>query len=282
MTKRAAACLAAALAAADAGAATVALRPAVALAGDRVTLGDVADVTTESLDDLVRLMALPLGIAPLAHGSRYLERGAIERALAAYSPELAGAVEWGGAREVALERSVRTVDGERILAAARAEAAHFGPGALRELHVPRDLEVPGGAVTLSARALGGAPALSRCLVWVDVRVDGRRVRSIPVAFSVERPRVATSDAGAERTAPPGAPLDPPVEPVRPGREATAPGVTRGEWAMLTAGSDAIRLERRVQVLQDGHPGDTVRVKAPGAAVFLARVAGEHDVRIDER
>ena len=276
---RALSCLAAALAA-DAGAATVALRPAVALAGDRVTLGDVADVTTESLDELVRLMALPLGMAPPARGARYIGREAIERALRAHSPDLARRVDWGGAREVALERSVRTVDGERILAAARAEAARFGAGALREVRMPRDLEVPAGAVALSARPLLAAPRRARCLVWVDVRVDGQRVRSIPVAFSVERPLAMPDDAPADRAAPGRASADPPV---RPAPELRSPGVARGEWATLTAGSDAIRLERPVQVLQDGHPGDTVRVKAPGAGTaVLARVAGAHDVRIDER
>jgi len=274
---RALACLAAALAA-DAGAATVALRTSATLAGDRVTLGDVADVTTESLDDLVRLMALPLGMAPPAHGSRRLERDAVERALRAYAPELAPRVAWDGTREVTLERSLRIVDGELILAVARAEAGRFGPGALHELRVPRDLEVPGDAVTLSARPLAVPPTLSRCLVWVDVEVDGRHARSIPVAFSVERPLAAAHDAGPERAAPSDAPGGPSVPAAPP---TPAPGVSRGEWVTLTAGSDAVRLERRVQALQDGRPGDTVRVKAAGAAgVILARVAGQHDVRID--
>ncbi|QJW85535.1 flagellar basal body P-ring formation protein FlgA [Ramlibacter terrae] len=70
------------------------------------------------------------------------------------------------------------------------------------------------------------------------------------------------------------------EVLRTGMVEPAPAVLRGEWASLRAGAGAVRTEARVQVLQDGKVGDSVRVRASAAASsFLAKVTGDGQLEV---
>ena len=63
---------------------------------------------------------------------------------------------------------------------------------------------------------------------------------------------------------------------------TAPLVTQGSFATLRSVSGPISLESRVEVLQDGAAGQTVRVKLPkGRSPILAQVTGPGQVEIRE-
>nr|WP_283254380.1 flagella basal body P-ring formation protein FlgA [Ramlibacter paludis] len=89
------------------------------------------------------------------------------------------------------------------------------------------------------------------LVWVDVWVDERFVRTVAVRFHVAL-----------------------VSPSVPGPISSSLVVQRGQWASLRSGSGAVSLEARVEVLQDGRLGDSIRVRQPGAAAgVIARVTG---------
>lgn len=60
----------------------------------------------------------------------------------------------------------------------------------------------------------------------------------------------------------------------------SPAVTRGGWAHLIARSGGVSIESRVEVLQDGRPGEVVRVKVRGASSeVLARVTGPGQVEV---
>lgn len=59
-----------------------------------------------------------------------------------------------------------------------------------------------------------------------------------------------------------------------------PKVARGDYATLREVDGPIALERRVEVMEDGQVGDTVRVKPTGASdAVLARVTGPHMVEV---
>lgn len=175
----------------------------------------------------------------------------------------------------------------------------------------RGVELPAGAVVFSARPLpDGAMPGSRMSVWVDAHVNGRFVRAVPVQFRVaalvpawiakeDVPAGARVDASAfmpgeaDLAGMAGAQPRPPAEefgqagqalvmrrPLRQGQPLTlansgpAPLVARGESALLRVKSSPIELESRVEVLQDGFLGQTVRVRTKNAgATLLAKVAG---------
>jgi flagella basal body P-ring formation protein FlgA len=54
-------------------------------------------------------------------------------------------------------------------------------------------------------------------------------------------------------------------------------VARGEWASLRSISGAVVLESRVEVLQDGRPGERVRVRQQGATGIVFARAVERGV-----
>ena len=58
------------------------------------------------------------------------------------------------------------------------------------------------------------------------------------------------------------------------------GVARGEFASLRALAGAVRLESRVEVLQDGRVGDRIRVRTPGAmGTVFATVVAPHQLEL---
>lgn len=173
------------------------------------------------------------------------------------------------------------------------------------------VEVPAGDVVFSARSLPAGTAPSRLMtVWVDASVDGHIVRAVPVQFKVaatvpawvakeEIPAGARVSAAAFVPGEADLAVSPAEQPrrraetftdpgdvllvrhaLRPGQPLTAansgpvPLVARGETALLRMKSSLIELESRVDVLQDGYLGQTVRVRAGNAGgILMARVAG---------
>jgi hypothetical protein len=71
-------------------------------------------------------------------------------------------------------------------------------------------------------------------------------------------------------------------PVGAGSAARGLLVFKGQPATLHSSAGAIRLESRVEVLQDGAQGDEIRVKLPNAAeTVLARVSGPGQVEVSQ-
>ncbi|WP_419688251.1 flagella basal body P-ring formation protein FlgA [Burkholderia theae] len=61
-----------------------------------------------------------------------------------------------------------------------------------------------------------------------------------------------------------------------------PKVTRGDYATLREVAGPIALESRVEVMEDGQVGDTVRVRQTGASdTVVARVTGPHAVEVHQ-
>ncbi|WP_459569024.1 flagellar basal body P-ring formation chaperone FlgA [Cupriavidus sp. 8B] len=168
---------------------------------------------------------------------------------------------------------------------------------------------------MKARQLPEAALLAKHMsVWVDVWVDERFVKAVPVGFDVSAYGLGYV---AEYAAMPGSALDQVAlqareveltalttkssmldmsrasgtalrlrRPVGAGEVVTRdhveplPAVSRGEWATLHAVTGLVDLESRVEVLEDGRTGQMVRVKLPNAtASMLARVTGARMVEV---
>ena len=228
---------------------TIELRPEVRLSTGAVTLGDVARLSSTDLALMRLLVDLPVGTAPAAGSAAVLQR----TALAAWLRRKAGLAEdqmlWSGADVSRVSVAHRTVTGDAVAAAAgtalRSWLAEQGQGIDVQVSLPpRDIDVPEGRLALRVRPVAGTPLRQRMLVWVDVLVDERFVRGVPVAF-----QVAVPEAQVLRLAP--------------------PLVQRGQWASVRSGAGAVMTEARVQVLQDGRAGDRVLVRQPGAQSNVA-------------
>jgi flagella basal body P-ring formation protein FlgA len=282
----------------------------------QVTLGDVADIAGDDARLIARLRVLALGGSPA--GQAVLKRAALARWVRAQTGLDARDLAWAGADEVQLHRRVQDVIGAELEPVAYDElvetlAPFKGRLDIHPLANRAKVELPAGRLQFRARALpAGVVPTRHMLVWVDVMVDGRFVRAVPVRFevsvfvpgwAVKAPAMAGSLIPAEAVAPREVDLataDIGEEParrqddtfrspgelvllrqdLRPGQILTwknavpAPLVARGASALLRLHGEGIALESRVQVLQDGFFGQTVKVRAPGATgTVLATVAG---------
>lgn len=184
---------------------------------------------------------------------------------------------------------------------------------LQPVSMPAAISVPDGEIVLRARPLGNARVANHMLVWIDVFSAGRFVRATPVRFEVTlfaRTPVAAGTLAAETPLSrdnlevrevdltrfdfsstwsgtgvivSGAATQPMQrlrrtvqsgDMVSEADVQTVPAVSRGDWAMLTTQNGLVALESRVEVLQDGRVGQSVRVKSVNAtSAVLARVSG---------
>jgi flagellar basal body P-ring formation protein FlgA len=312
------ACLAAALAGGDARATPlhsgasigIELRPSVAVAHAAVKLADVADLTIPDAAVRRRLADLSLGSAPGPGEVARLDRATLARWIQARTGIDPVELAWAGSSAVEIRTELTEVVGEAIAErAAEGVRGRLSASGLRvELRVaqqPPDIAVPPGRVDLRVRPLPEMQTFPKQLsAWVDVWVDERFVRAVPVRFDVAvfgpaYVALAPEPAGAilepaalavrevewsGRSAPPVAPgeaaplrLRRPVSagaPVTRDQVEPAPLVTRGEWATLRVTEGMVTLESRVEVLEDGRAGQRVQVKVPDASgSIFARVTG---------
>lgn len=314
-------CILLAALAGSAGAAAVEVRielpAALAVTQPEVRLGDVAALTTNDLPTLKRLMALPLGPAPRAGGRALLARAELGKWIEARGVVRAADIQWEGAAATELHRAASEIPGARIAAVAqdalRAWLAERSTRAEINLTTtPADLPVPVGRSTLRVRPLPAEAAITRRMVaWVDVWVDDRFVRTLPVGFEVQAygpAYVANGDlpagarldaqsvalrevqlAGRAAPLPPSTVLAAPTQlrrpledgaPVARGDVETPPAVNRGDWVALRSRAGGIEMESRVEALQSGRVGQTVSVKpARAQAAVAARVVGPGQVEV---
>lgn len=255
---------------------SVELRPEVEVRGAQVWLGDVAILETDDLAALERLIAVPLGPAPRSGTVMRLERGPLLRWIRAQTGIPADQVSWRGPEGSSIRLALAEVSGGEVAARAAAalssavERAGWRP-LLTPVQIPRDVSVPAGVVELAARSIPRAAVTSpRPTVWVDVRVDGRFVRTVPVVFEL-----ALLDAQNASAVAPRAGADP--APANPAERTLA--VRRGGRATLRTVQGRIALERRVEVLEDGREGQNVRVRLGASQVLTARVAGPESLEV---
>lgn len=294
------------------------LRSEVEVSGASVKLGEVASVIAEDPALQRRLEALPLGAAPGAGAEVHLDRARLSRWIHARMGVVPEQVGWGGASASRVRRAARVLPGEIVageaVASLRAAIEHAGLRPEVSVHrAPRDLAIPSGRVEARPRPPSRADVLARRpTLWVEVSVDGRLARTVPVTLEA---RALGPGYVATRSRSVGESIEPfdlevkelewsgreplPVgsmanQPFRLRRRIEAgaivsradvepvPEVTQGDWATLHAHQGMVELESRVVALQDGRAGQTVRVRLPTASSsILARVTGPGAVEVTQ-
>jgi hypothetical protein len=244
------------------------LRPRVALAGGPLLLGQLARLESDDLQLLRTVVDLPVGLAPRAGHSRRVSAASLQAAIQGIAARTGSRVQWAGAPACDVEAATTLVTGESI---ARAAAQSMG-GQAQATRLPRDLRIPAGPVTLTARFPGQPLAAGRQLVWVDVRSGGEWVQAVAVPVRTQAEVARRTATGPERAGR----ARPESVAVRP-----VPAVGRGQSATLRSGWGDVMAETRVEVLQDGNDGDHVLVRSGSApAPLSARVVGPALLEVD--
>lgn len=293
---------------------TVEMRDHVEVERRNLTLGDVSHISGDNAADIAQLQSIALGRVPVSSLEMDISREHIVHWVKSRAGSLAGAMVWTGADHTRISVKASTVPGAHIQAMARTTlekwlAIHARRSEIEDIDVAHDLKVPAGQVELKSRTLAQELPLSRqMMVWVDIRVDGEFIHSIPVTFAVKafrqvyvsrgnyavgstigRRDVEVQEVDVSRSGEAGmenlnALFDEPSGrccrlrlPLEKGQVLTrkqlqaVPEVTRGDWAVLKAVSPGVVLESRVQVLQDGVMGQWVNVKMPAASASIRAV-----------
>lgn len=204
-----------------------------------VRLGDVAHLYTRDLPTIQRLSALSLGRAPFTGTETVLRRDVVARWVRSRLGIDADRIAWGAVEETRVRTLEQYVPPGRIEQAAASYLREWlGPRANRYridvLALPGDVKLPAGAIELKARPLAAdLGPRSRMVVWMDVVVDGRFARAVPVGFALEAYPQAR--------------------------------IVRGDWVVLHIKSGRVELEQRAQALQDGELGQVVKVRAASSA-----------------
>ena len=257
---------AACAACAAAGPVSIELLPQAKVVGPDVVLGDVAILHAEDLALMRKLVNLPLGRAPQAGDIALLQREALAQWVRRESGVAQERLAWSGAAQARVLRSTPQVSGHDIVRAAVDTLRSRGQqGDIHARVTPRDVDVPAGAVRLEARGAEHGVSHNHAVLWVDVWAAERFVRTVPVSLEVTPSEAFASSAPVLRQASP---------------EIAPPAVMRGDWAVLRSSDGVITVESRVEVLQDGRPGQKIRVRAHGATgPAFARVVGRGQLEL---
>lgn len=314
--------LGASLASAQAAAAAgvdIALRRQVSLPHVQIMLGDVAELRSADEALVSAMKKIRLGRLP-SSGQGSLGREQIESWIALRMAGRHPQLTWSGAQQVSIDLLSRTIPGDQLIATARQALQSWLDERVERSVIVQDAPVPElkvpdmGSLRLQPRlsTLGNqVPARSR--VWIDVWVDGTLLRTVAIQFAIQayRPAYVTSAGlAAGRTVGKEqfemrqlnvAGLDAPVavrdapsvwrlrRSLAPGsvllesQIEEAPAVVRGQAATLISRFGAIVLESTVQVLQDGLPGQVVRVKpALSNEAVMAKVSKPGLLEMNEK
>ncbi|CAB3759859.1 MULTISPECIES: flagella basal body P-ring formation protein FlgA [Burkholderia] len=174
------------------------LRGDVEVTHRNVSLGDIAVVRDSDDTRSRRLAALPIGSVPQSGVSVVVPRVVLGAWIEKRLGLRAGQIEWSGEASSRVHLAVSRVRGDLI--GQRAEAALRAELETRGMHcmislarTPVDVDVPAGALTMDVRQIA-PPAIQDTAgdrfvskhqsAWVDLRVDGIFVRTVPVDFDV--------------------------------------------------------------------------------------------------
>lgn len=282
---------------------------------EKVSLGQIAILTSQHLPTMRRLNSLPLGsIAHQPEGVQ-LDRERLARWVRSQTGLRDRDIEWKG--EVSTRVSyVRTrLEPQLLVDAAQATLSEWLIQRTERFEVrPASrvaaLDITDDATRLLVKPIRHERPHARMHVMVDVISSQGLVRTVTVPFHVTaqvRGLVAAQDMAAgtqagsqllERDievtslAPHEAPLPASQaesaaalqlkrelragELVQLRDVGPAPAVQRGEWITLLLSAGDVRVESRAEALQTGQPGQNIRVKPSGSTTsIVARITGKN-------
>ena len=186
------------------------LRPAVAVRGLDVTIGDLCEITPTNAETSA-IAQITFGPSPVPGYTRNVLRAEIVQSLAAAGRDVS-ALKLEGSGEVVVQAVAVDVSSQEILDAATAalQALLAVEGGDVEFEPParlRQVQAPPGrrSQELKARVRGNRTAPESATVEVEIVVDGQSHKKVPVQFRLQRFHQVLKTLGTIRA---GTPLGP--------------------------------------------------------------------------
>lgn len=158
------------------------------VSADRVTLGDVAEISGET-EKIERLKRVALGYAPNVGAVREIERSRIELAAAAagFSPE---EISFDAPPRILLKRGGQKLSSDLLReeiekAVLPAFQANGATATIVRLDLPENLEIPAGKIAVKAAAAAIVNFSAPFGVALEIRVDERVVKRLNATLQIE-------------------------------------------------------------------------------------------------
>ncbi len=274
---------------------TIDLRGQVELERRHYTLGDLAMIHAVDPALVQRMQRLQLGRTPRAGYSAVVNRGQIERRLERAIPDISQHIVWTGTEATTLQSAKVAYSETRYVTSARRYLSkqlsrRFSDHNIRITGAYKALLLPPGKVQLSP-SLCSARIRKRSCIWIDVSVNGKHYRTIPVWFDVSvfanvLELTQALPAGAvvhdkwvqtrlrDVANVPGLPLQSLnqisgqrlVRSINSGTVLTRenfeplPPVVKGQQVSVHSSVGSVTLIARARALEDGYPGRPVRLE----------------------
>lgn len=166
------------------------MRDQVVMDRKQVVLGDVANISAGDIDVLRKVMAIPIGHAPMLGQTVILERTNVQRWVSRYLSMMRQGAAWTGASHTAVSVPKQEVSGEKIVLVAKSELERWlvsqtGKSSLQLNQIPSSVWIPRGEFRMVARSLPRQTEMrSRMSVTVDIFCEQTLVRTVVVGFDV--------------------------------------------------------------------------------------------------
>jgi len=162
-------------------------------AGSTYSLGDISAIDSADATLARTLAATRIGITPRMNYSEAVPRRQIAELVERSHPQLRETLRWQGADTVSVRGRGQEIEARTLIdLAARtlvdALAKSYTGIDVQPVGELANVRVPGGSLNMAARLPEKPTPSRRMCVWVDVQVNGKDYRSLPVWFSVKATR----------------------------------------------------------------------------------------------
>lgn len=278
------------------------LRSTAHVRSARLVLADVVNADATMQKEETQLLAMSIGTMSLTAGNMVVQRTSLEKWVRKHAGIRSRDIRWTGADAVIIALQMQLVGAARMRGYARTLLEDWlksnAGGSNIEIRDQGELQaltVPTGEVKMRVSRLSEPLSMRKKLtVLLDVLVSDHLIKSVPVSFEVSGSRQAfmakhdvargnaVSAADVElREVDIFADLSEPISPVDFSKAAvraktglrkgailsranveTVPDVARGDAVVLLARDGLVSIESRVEAMQDGYVGQTIKVR-PG-------------------
>lgn len=285
-----------------------------------IRLKDIADVQASDPSLSTKLGSLDVGSLPADGLRRVMQRGQVLATIQKLDRDVR--ITANGASQIMIERRTSGYPAATLIDTVREHLSRQlrrdHPSLTRIEIVPvgefPELRAPGGRIDVTPRMQATRRLAQRFCVWLDVQVDGKPYRTLPVWVNVQayapvlvarrslvpRERIGVDDVSREERNIAGfsgtALADfsdvanqrtrlyiPAGKMLKTADVEPSPVVLATQEVNVRVVAGSVEIETKAVAEEEGHVGEYIRVRNPSsAAIFMAQVVGDRSVQVTER